>query len=57
MFKLETPGEPGTHLIQIEITNVKDLKPCKNQRTYWKKVKKGVLLLDTKKIQNEIYLF
>lgn len=53
MFKLETPGEPGTHLIKIEITDVKDLKACKNQKTYWKKVnKKGVFLLDTKKIQN-----
>lgn len=53
MFKLETPGEPGTHLIKIEITDVKDLRTCKNQKTYWKKVnKKVVFLLDTKKIHN-----
>lgn len=36
-FKLETPGEPGTHLIKIEITDMKDLKSCKNQKNLLEK--------------------
>lgn len=44
-----TPGERGTHLIKIEITDTKDLKKCKSDKFYWQQVsKKGVFLLDVK---------
>lgn len=48
--KITTPGECGTHLIKIEISDMKDLKKCKSEKMYWQKVsKKGYFLLNVNK--------
>lgn len=45
--KITTPGEQGTHLIKIEITDTKDLKKCKGEKFFWTKVsRKGYFLLN-----------
>lgn len=46
--KITTPGEKGSHLIKIEITDFRDLKNCKSEKFYWQKInKKGYFLLNT----------
>jgi hypothetical protein len=46
--RITTPGEKGSHLIKIEITDTRDLKSCKSEKFYWQKVnKKGYFLLNT----------
>lgn len=48
--RLITPGEIGSHLIKIEITDTRDLKSCKSEKNFWQKVaKKGYFLLDVNK--------
>ena len=41
---LTTPGEWGSHLIKIEITNTRDLKGV-SRDDYWKKISQNVILL------------
>lgn len=48
--KIVTPGEGGTHLVKIEMTDTRDLASCKGEKFFWQKVaKKGVFLLNIKK--------
>lgn len=47
--RITSPGEQGTHLVKIEITDTKDLRKCESDQTYWTKVyKKGYFLLNVK---------
>lgn len=41
--KIIIPGETGTHLIKIEISEVKGLKKCKSERFFWQKVSKRII--------------
>lgn len=38
--RLTTPGETGDFLVKIEISDMKDLQKCKNEKSYWTKVMK-----------------
>lgn len=52
--KITTPGEQGTHLVKIEITDTRDLQTCKGEKFYWQKVaKKGLFLIDVKKNETD----
>lgn len=52
--KLTTPGEVGTHLVKIEITDTKDLRKCSSERVYWQEVnKKGYFLLNVKENEED----
>lgn len=52
--KITTPGEEGTHLVKIELTDTRDLQTCKGEKFYWQKVaKKGVFLLNVKKNESD----
>lgn len=56
--KITTPGETGSHLIKIEITDTRDLKKCSSEKTYWQQVsKKGVFLLNTKTSEEDKAIF
>lgn len=52
--KITTPGEKGSHLIKVEITDTRDLKQCKSEKFYWQKVnKKGYFLLNVNENEDQ----
>lgn len=54
--RIVTPGEQGSHLIKIEITDTRDLKKCQSDK-YWQKVhKKGYFLLNNKNDEDKAIL-
>lgn len=47
---MKTPGETGTHLLKIEITDMKDLKNVTSPTKYWTKIaKKAYFVIDNNK--------